>query len=130
MPLLAADPRQRRIAILAESLFLANLLLAPGLAFAALIWLWLRQRHQADALARCHLRQTLWVSVWGGALLLLANGAILVLGGWQEPWAWMLVILYFTCVHSTLVLMGIVGLAKAMAGEPWVYPVIGRGPHD
>lgn len=120
----------RRIAIWAEALFLANLLLAPVLAFVALIWLWQRHKHDASALARCHLRQTVVVSVWGGALLVLANIAILLLGSWHEPWTWMLVIVYFTCIHSSLVLLGIFGLAKAMAGEIWVYPLIGPRCHD
>jgi hypothetical protein len=36
------------------------------------------------------------------------------------------VILYFTFCHSTLVLLGIVGLAKAMAGQCWQFPLVGR----
>jgi hypothetical protein len=39
-----------------------------------------------------------------------------------------LVILYFTCIHSTLVLFGMFGLSKALAGQPWRYPLI--GPRD
>jgi hypothetical protein len=45
--------------------------------------------------------------------------------GWNWEWTWVIVVIYFTCVHSTLILLGMVGLAKAMAGKPWVYPVIG-----
>ena len=44
MPLLAADPVQRRLAITAEALYLINLMLAPGVAFLALAWLWFRHR--------------------------------------------------------------------------------------
>ena len=40
-------------------------------------------------------------------------------------WTWVLVIVYFTCVHSTLVTLGIFGLARAMAGRRYVYPWIG-----
>ncbi len=112
------------LAVLAESLFLTNLMLAPGLAFLAIVWLWLKHRG-APPLARCHLDQTFWVSLWGGAAIVVASAAILLLGGLDWEWTWVIVILYFTCVHSTLILFGALGLAKAMAGRPYRYPMIG-----
>jgi hypothetical protein len=33
--------------------------------------------------------------------------------------------MYFTCIHSTLVMFGMYALAKAMAGQVWRFPVIG-----
>jgi O-antigen ligase len=122
---LAADPPGQRLAVAAEALYLANLMLAPGLAFLAIAWLW-RQRDEATPLARCHLEQTFFVSLWGGVLLVLASAAILLLGGLDWSWTWIAVILYFTCVHSTLIVFGVVGLAKALAGKAYVYPLIGR----
>lgn len=120
----AATPGQN-LAIVAESLYLANLLLAPGLAFAGLFWLWLRHRDSAPALARQHLRQTTFVSLWGGVLIVACSAIFIALGGLYWEWTWVLVILYFTCIHSTLVLFGMFGLARAMAGQPWRYPLIG-----
>jgi hypothetical protein len=116
----------RNLAVLAESLYLANLLLLPGLAFLVLLYLYRRHRHSAPALAVCHLRQTLSASLWAGALLILVNGLILWLGGYRGIMAWLLVILYFTVCHSTLVLLGMLGLAKAMAGRCFRYPLVGR----
>lgn len=115
------------LAIAAESLFLLNLLLAPGVAFAVLFWLW-RKHPDAPPLARCHLKQTFYVSLWGGLLLTLFTIAFLALGGLQWAWTWVLVILYFTCVHSTLVVFGMLGLARAMAGKPFRFPLIGPKP--
>lgn len=113
------------LAVAAESLFLVNLMLAPGLAFLAIVWLWLKRRKDAPPLARCHLDQTFYVSLWGGVLLVAANAALLLVFGWDWEWTWVFVIMYFTCVHSTLILLGMLGLAKAMAGKPYVYPYIG-----
>lgn len=125
MPPSAADtPPGQGLAVAAESLFLANLLVAPGFAFLAILWLWLRHR-DAPPLARCHLDQTFFVSLWGGTLLVVASSVILLLGGLDWQWTWVAVILYFTCIHSTLVVFGALGLAKAMAGRPYVYPLIG-----
>lgn len=114
------------LAVTAEVLYLANLLLLPGLAFLILAGLWTRHRHVAPLLARCHLRQTLAASLWAGGLLVLANAAILLLGGYRQPGTWVVVILYFTMFHSSFVLLGVLGLAKAMAGKPYTYPLIGR----
>ncbi len=117
-------PAGQGLAVAAEALFLANLLAAPGLAFLAIAWL--RRRHRdAAPLARCHLDQAFFVSLWGGLLLVAASGAVLALGGLAWRWTWVIVILYFTTIHSTLILFGAVGLAKAMAGKPFVYPLIG-----
>jgi hypothetical protein len=114
----------RNLAVAAASLFLANLLIAPGLAFAALVWL--RWKHaDASPLARCHMDQAFFVSLWGGALLVVATGILLAFGGLAWKWTWVMVILYFTCIHSTLILFGMMGLAKALAGKPYVYPLIG-----
>lgn len=113
------------LAIAAEMLYLVNLMLAPGLAFLVLAWLWLKRRHDAPPLARGHLDQTFYVSLWGGVLIVVANTALFMVFGWDWEWTWVIVVLYFTAVHSTLILLGMVGLAKAMAGKPYVYPLIG-----
>jgi hypothetical protein len=119
-----ADTDRQR-AVVVETLYLANLLLAPGLAFAALLWLW-RTTSAAEApLARAHLRQALAGSLWAGVLLFGLSVAILLIGGFDSMWSWLWVILYFTFFHSTLVLFGMFGLARAMAGQPFRFPLIG-----
>ena len=114
----------RSLAVAAETLYLANLLVAPGIAFLALIWM---RRHFANApkLARCHMDQAFFASLWSGILLLVATGILLALGGVARQWTWVMAILYFTCIHSTLILLGILGLARAQAGRPYAYPLIG-----
>jgi len=115
----------QNLAVLAESLFLINLLLLPGLAFAALFALWLKNRNSAPPLARQHLRQTTFVSLVGGFLIVALSGLILALGGLDWAWTWVVLVLYFTCIHSTLVLLGMYGLIKAMSGQVWRFPLIG-----
>lgn len=124
---LTTDPEipGREIAVAAEALYLANLMLIPGLGFVALLVLWWQQRRKAPALARGHLRQTLAASVWAGVLLILANGLILLAGGYGAAATWVVVILYFTVCHSTLIFCGAIGLARALAGKPFRFPLIG-----
>ena len=125
MPPMAVEPGQR-LAISAEALYLANLLLLPGLAFLALLWLYLRAETNAP-LARCHLEQTVAASLWAGVLLLPITALTVAVGGYDSIGAWTAAILYFTVCHAGLVVLGIAGLAKAIAGQPWRYPLI--GPH-
>ncbi len=114
------------LAVAAESLYLANLLIAPGLAFIILIWIYYRHARRASPLARCHLRQTLGASLWAAVLLIATNAAIIALGGYSAPSTWVVVVLYFVCCHAALVMFGALGLAKAMAGKPYRYPLVGR----
>ena len=116
------------LAIVAEGLFLANLLAAPVVAFAVLAWLWASRRNTASPLARCHLDQAFIVSVRGGVLLAILVAAFMLLDGIEHlgpEWTWTIVVVYFTCVHSVLVTLGIVALARAMAGRTYRYPWIG-----
>lgn len=128
MPASADDSGQpgQTLAVTAEVLYLVNLLLAPGLGFAILLRLYFRHRATAPQLAVCHLQQTVVASIWAGILLVVANLAILLLGGYTSANTWIVVILYFTTCHSTLVLLGVLGLSKAMAGQPYTFPLIGR----
>ena len=120
------DAPGQTLAVAAEALYIANLLLLPGLCFIILLRLYFRHRASAPALAVCHLRQTVRASIWAGILLVIANLAILLLGGYTSVNTWTVAIIYFTTCHSTLVLLGILGLAKAMAGQNFIYPLVGK----
>ena len=115
----------QNLAVLAEALFLINLLLAPGIAFAILLWLWLKNKDSAPPLARQHLKQATFVSLWGGLLIVSLIALFILIGGLYWEYTWVAVILYFTCIHSTLVMFGAYALAKALAGQTWRYPLIG-----
>ena len=115
----------RATAVAAEALYLANLMLIPGLGFVALLVLWWRERERAPELARGHLRQTLAASLWAGVLLVAANAAIILLGGYDSAYTWIVVVLYFTTCHSTLIFCGAIGLSRALAGKPFRFPLIG-----
>ncbi|RKZ45253.1 MAG: hypothetical protein DRQ41_00640, partial [Gammaproteobacteria bacterium] len=110
----SANVPGQSLAIIAESLYLINLLVLPGFAFLVLMWLYLKYENYSE-LAGCHLRQAFSASIWAGLLLLLVNGIIIMAGGYNSPYIWVIVILYFTICHSTLVILGIIALVKAMA---------------
>jgi len=123
------DKPGQTLAVTAETLFLVNLLLAPGLAFLVLLILYLRHRGNAEPLAANHLAQTVGVGLTGGSLLVCITILIVLLGGLDSGYTWVVVVLYFTFIHSTLILLGILGLVKALAGQHYRYPLLGRWFH-
>ena len=120
------NPPGMILAITAESLYLVNLLLLPGVAFLILLVLFFKHHRGTPPLALSHLEQTFSASLWGGVLLVVVNLFIILLGGYDGPYTWVIVILYFTICHSCLILLGMLGLAKAMSGKCFRYPLIGR----
>lgn len=120
----------QNLAVLAEALYLINLLLLPGIAFVLLLGLWLKYKDSAPALARQHLKQTTFVSMIGGFLIIVLSALIVALGGLNWEWTWVILIIYFTCIHSTLVLLGMYALIKAMNGQTWRFPLIGPAIDD
>ncbi len=54
------------LAVLAEALYLANLLALPGIAFLVLGALYLRRNENRPPLAVAHLAQTFFASLWAG----------------------------------------------------------------
>ncbi len=114
------------LAVAAQALYLINLMIVPGVGFLGIVWLWLTKRKSATALARCHLDQVFFASLWAGLLLIVANAAIIFLGGYQSHNTWVVVILYFTTCHTTLIFFGAIGLARALAGKTYRFPLIGR----
>jgi heme/copper-type cytochrome/quinol oxidase subunit 2 len=122
-----SDPRDPRThAVQAEVLYLINLLLAPGLAFLLLLWLAYRHRASTNPLTRCHLRQTVTASIGAGLLLTVVPAIIVLAAGLDHPMTWVLLVLYVLCCHATLVLLGVLGLSRAIASKTFVYPLLGR----
>jgi len=122
---MSASDSDGAIAVQAEALYLINLMLAPGFAFFVLLWLARRHGGGASALVRCHLRQTIVASLWAGVLLMAVTLSIVLLGGFDNPATWMVLILYFVCCHAVLILFGVLGLSRAMSGQIYIYPLIG-----
>jgi hypothetical protein len=121
-----AAPDDMRLAITIEALYLANLLLAPALAYAVLLWLHLSGRTADKPVARCHLAQTLRAGLLGVVLSAATVAYIMAAGGFVTLGAWVAAEVYIIFIHTPLILLGLVGLLKAMAGKPYVFPLIGK----
>jgi len=123
----AAEQEQagQTLAVIAESLFLLNIIFLPVIAFIILLVLYKRHKDHASSLARCHFRQTFVASIWAGIMLVLVNVLIILVGGYDSPWVWVIVITYLTSIHTVFILFGTFGLTRAMNGQHYHYPLVG-----
>lgn len=119
-----AQPKDTNIAILAETLFLANLLLIPVVPFLVLYFLFLKHRKNPDSLAYNHIRQTFIASLWAGFFIVIVAAVFYFVSNVSSAVTWTVIITYFTCIHSLFVMYGIYGLSKAMAGQKVKFPFI------
>ena len=117
-------------AIKAEVLFLLNLSFLPVIAFLILLRMYTQLGSDTPALARSHIKQTINASVWAGILMVAINGLILYFSGINDIWTWLYVIIYFTCIHSALIIFGVIGISKAQGGRFYAYPFIHKTCDD
>lgn len=118
-----AHPAGKRLAITAEILYLANLTVLPVLALLILSALW-RHHRQRDTLAANHLEQTLFASLWA-AVFMLAMIAAGLLTGDNTLLNWSILLPALVLMHGVLILLGGVGLAHAIGGKQWRFPLLG-----
>ena len=133
--------------IQAQALYLANLLALPGLSFLLLAFLYyklvwqgeqqiirdaldlnlddckdLKQQRGIESsisqqeLDQSHARAAFWLSVIGGSLVLGGCSSI-YLGIEHSTHAWPMIILYFTIMHTSFVMWGMINLARAMSSR-------------
>jgi len=113
---------QQSLANQAEAWYLCNLLVLPGISFAFLARLFIKHGGgDRSSLATNHIRQTFFMSLLGGGLVFSGCiGLYLWLGDTPNGWMW--IIMYFTLVHTSFVMWGILGLAWSLAKKPILFP--------
>jgi hypothetical protein len=102
---------QAKTAIIAESLYLCNLLLLPGISFLILLWLFITKKN-ISSLERIHLIRCIQLSLAAAALIFIPLMVILFVGDFASQF--MILLLYFIMAHATFVIIGMYNLTKAM----------------
>ncbi|MDQ7048846.1 MAG: hypothetical protein Q9M92_04595 [Enterobacterales bacterium] len=113
-------------AALAHVLFLLNISLLPVVAFVLLLILYKSPMTQSSNFCRHHYRQSIVANLFAGVFLLVVSLMFLYWGDLHSAYTWMAIILYFTLLHSVLLLLGVLALVKARSGKTYQYPIIGK----
>lgn len=118
----------QNFAVLFESLYVANLLILPVLAYVILVILFFKKHGSLPALAESHLEQTMSACIWIAVMVFVGSITIMILrfNEIEEATLWVVVVIVFTSLHATMVLLGVLGLAKALSGKCWRYPLFGK----
>lgn len=131
---MSTSPHNQRVntpgqgtAITGEILFLLNLLV-PVLPLLFLVFLNLKHKNTDNPFLRAHLEQPLLAAGISTGLFLLGVLIIILTGGYQSISIQLIVVLevYTVGVVIPLLIPGMIGLIRAMSGDIYRYPLIGR----
>ncbi len=114
---------ERRLAMTAEWLYLANLTVLPVIALVVLAILW-RKHNAPHSLAANHIEQALFTPLWA-ALVIAAMCVSVLLTGEDTALSWSILLPTLALLHGVLILLGGFGLTRAMTGLSWRYPILG-----
>ena len=114
-------------AITGEILFLLNLLL-PVLPLLFLVLLNLKHRKTTNDFLRAHLKQPLIAAIISTSLFLLGILFIIMTGGYDSISIQLIIVLeaYTLIVVIPMLIPGLIGVIKAMSGDSYRYPLIGK----
>ena len=115
------DEHERKLAGQSHIFYLLNISFLPVIGFALQVILWRHTRTRRLAFAMAHTRQSIIASITAGCALTIVTGLILIIGELSSPYTWVVLILYFTLCHTTLILLGILGYARANAGKQFMF---------
>lgn len=106
----------RKLATLAQILYLANLLAIPVIGLLLLLSLLFTLRTTLDTFSRYHFKLALMTGTI--AILLLGIPALFFWQlGYNSAEAWTTLLMYLIITHTSMVTFGIFALARAMTGK-------------
>jgi hypothetical protein len=119
-----------KFAIICQSMYLANLLLLPGVFFFILLYYYVKYRSQkakkssvinkgnmmvkVRGLGKIHLMRSIQLSVLAGVVLVIIPSIVIFFSSQQEA-SIMVALIYFVTLHASFVLIGMFNLSRAMA---------------
>ncbi len=110
-----SSAQKQTSAILYQSLYLANLLLLPGLSFLCLLWLFYQRRHN-KGWHRFHLYRAMQLSLCAFTLLFVIPLVVIVAMD-NISSSVVIMIVYVITLHTVFVLIGMLNIARAMANK-------------
>lgn len=102
---------QQNLSIIAQSLYLANLLAVPIISLMLLCYLFFKNK--SLGLARIHFIRAIQLSLLNLILIVGVPLAYIYISSQRDD-SLMLALFYFICVHTAFVMLGILNLARAM----------------
>lgn len=118
-------PSQDNTAAFAEAFFIANLLFI-GIFYIALWVLYFMRYQGSSSVAKKHLTQTLIASSISTSVFVLLNVFIMSTSGYASLAALFSLEFYYMLIVPPFLAVGIFGFTKAIKGQGFTYPLLGR----
>ncbi len=115
----------RSTAIIAEALYLLNLLF-PIVTYIGLLLFSFSRRENASDMAAKHLKQTVTAGAIVTGIFILLNLVIVLFFSYKSITALIAFEAYFIAIVPLFLIPGLFGLIKAMSGEAYRYPLLGK----
>lgn len=112
-------------AAIAEAFVIANLLFV-GVFYLALWVLYLHRSNRCSDVGKNHLNQSLLVSSLTTFIFIVINVYIVLTTGYASLNALFTLEVYYMLVVPIFLVLAIIGFTKAIKGNIYIYPVIGR----
>ncbi|MCW8886550.1 MAG: hypothetical protein OQK12_15080 [Motiliproteus sp.] len=117
-------PIYKQIPVVLQGLYLINLLALPVLALIPIIYLCKKHWKSEDLVILCHTRQVIATTLWF-TVVVVGGGLMFWFLGEHSPELWTVLIMYLIVFHTTFVMIGLIGLAKAITGKTYQPYLIG-----
>jgi len=114
-PLTLSKSKQQNLAVILQSLYLANLLLLPLFSFIAMIF-YFNKYKDCKGYFRIHLYRAIQLSVLAGVFLALVPLLIVLFSNAFDT-SLMVMLVYFVTMHAIFVLLGMFNISRAMANK-------------
>ncbi|NNJ73480.1 MAG: hypothetical protein HKP09_09890 [Enterobacterales bacterium] len=114
-----------RVSVVAHSLYLANLLFT-GVTLIILLVVYKHYYSKVPALMQAHLRQATAGAIITSLIFLILNSIIYTFVGYFSVSGLVVLEVYYMFIVPLCVIPGIIGLTKALKGQSYYYPLIGR----
>jgi len=119
------SPSNDHTAAYAEAFYIGNLLFV-GVFYLALWVLYFMRYKKTSVIARNHLKQALLGSSITTTIFVVINTFIILTGGYASLGALLSLELYYMLLLPLFLVVGIMGFSKAIKGQDFSYPLIGR----
>lgn len=123
-PMEINDERVINQASWVEILYLLNITFLPVIGFITILFLKSKHKPDTHSFIKSHTIQAINASIWAGVLMIGINGLILIFSSIDSIWTWMYIIIYFTSIHSVLIILGVIAISRAQGGRYYKYPWI------
>ncbi len=109
------DKEQLKNASNAALASLLNLTILPIVSFIALLFIY--KKTQPGNIDHYHAVLGIKLNITAAIALFVVSSLMVLFGGFESPWTWVYVVLYFVIVHTMFIIFAVWALVRSWSGD-------------